>query len=176
MAIPFKLNLKALSADGHPFQADNLSMTSLALEVMSPNNEAVSCKINPCEDGDDLLIAKYLPTKPGKYQVTARYCGQHFSGSPADVMASACAFSPSRCHGHIQLSNNNMTVKRTGYYVCSFEVYSKGTVDIGMHFDSAPPGHDILIGLCSSPWSLPMFYDGNSIIGWRSRNKEHGGT
>ena len=64
--------LKAFASDGSAIQADGVPMTSLAVEVMSPDKVAVSCKISETEDGDDLLIAKYLPTKPGKYRVMAR--------------------------------------------------------------------------------------------------------
>ena len=168
--------LKAFSKDGHPVKAENVSIMPLAVEVMSPDNEAMSCKINLSNKDDDLLLAECLLATSGKYQVMARYCGQHLSGSPANVMVSACAFRPQACRC-IKFSNENMTAAREVsycyskfHYVCGCEVYSKGTIDIGIRIESVRRNCDILVGMCNSLES------DKDTVGWHGTYCQSGKT
>ena len=104
------ITLKAVSGNCGSVQANDVSITSLEVEVMSPDNEVMPCNANKDDEDGGIIVARYQPTQPGKHQVMARYDGHHFSGSPADVLVTTlvCRFDPTRCHGDIQLSNNNM--------------------------------------------------------------------
>ena len=107
------ITLKAVSENGSSGQVNEVCMTSLEVEVMAPDDEVMPCNANKDDEDGGIIVARYQPTQPGKHQVMARYDGHHFSGSPADVMVTTrvCRFDPTRCHGDIQLSNNNMTAR-----------------------------------------------------------------
>ena len=150
------ITLKAVSENGSSGQVNEFCMTSLEVEVMSPDNEVMPCNANKDDEDGGIIVARYQPTQPGKHQVMARYDGHHFSGSPADVMVTTrvCRFDPTRCHGDIQLSNNNMTARKTqgtGCWgsVCGADMYRSGTVEIGIRLDIIPDSN-IIIFLCNS--------------------------
>ena len=132
------ITLKTVSKNGSSGQVNEVCMTSLEVEVMSPDNEVMPCNANKDDEDGGIIVARYQPTQPGKHQVMARYDGHHFSGSPADVMVTTCLcrFDPTRRHGDIQLSNNNMTAKYggTGCWrsVCGADTYRSGTFEIGI--------------------------------------------
>ena len=96
-------------------------------------------------------------------------------------MVSTCAFSPSRCHGPIQLSNHNRTAtkRRSDIWpsfcsVCSVEAYGKGTMDIGIRLDSMP-GHYILVCMCNSPNPpLDGYQFDKTVFGWHGFHAESG--
>ena len=166
------ITLKAVSENGSSGQINEVCMTSLEVEVMSPDNEVMSCIANKDDEDGGIVIARYQPTQPGKHQVMARYDGHHFSGSPADVLVTApvCRFNPSRCHGDIQLSNNKMTARTTqgGSWrsVCGADRYRSGTVEIGIRLDNMPNSY-VMIFLCSSTNpKLDMYQQDNTAHGW----------
>ena len=130
------------------------------------------CNANKDDEDGAIIVARYQPTQPGKHQVMARYNGHHFSGSPADVLVttSVCRFNPSRRHGDIQLSNNNMTARKTqgrGWRsVCGADVYRSGTVEIGISLDNVP-NYEVLIFLCNSTNPpLDTYQQDNTAHGW----------
>ena len=166
------ITLKAVSENGSSSQVNEVCMTSLEVEVMSPDDEVMPCNANKDDEDGGIIVARYQPTQPGKHQVMARYDGHHFSGSPADVMVTTrvCRFNPSRRHGDIQLSSNNKTAKYRGNCnwrsVCGADIYRTGTVEIGIRLDNVP-GSEVLIFLCSS--TNPKLHDyqqDNTAHGW----------
>ena len=172
------ITLKAASENGSSVPADDISMTSLEVEVMSPDNETVPCKTNKGDESDGIIIARYQPTKLGKHQVMARYDGRHFSGSPADVMVYMCRFDPTRCHGDIQLSNNNMWARNTqgsGWRsVCGADIFRSGTVEIGIRLDNMP-NTDVMIFMCNSTNpQLDDFQQDDTAYGWYGSEKSPG--
>ena len=175
------ITLKAVSENGSSGQVSEVCMTSLAVEVMSPDNEVTPCNANKDDEDGGIIVARYQPTQPGKHQVMARYDGLHFSGSPADVMVTTRVrtFNPSRCHGDIQLSNNNMTARKTqvvSYWrsVCGADIYRGGTVEIGIRLDNMP-NTNVMIFLCSSTNSkLDTYQQDNTAHGWYGPNNSAG--
>ena len=172
------ITLKAVSGNCGSVQANDVSITSLELEVMSPDNEVMPCNANKDDEDGGIIVARYQPTQPGKHQVVARYDGHHFSGSPADVMAttSVCGSDPTRCHGDIQLSNNNMTARNTqgGRHtwrsVCGADTFRTGTVEIGIRLDNMP-NSCVMIFLCSSTNpKLDTHQEDNTAHGWYGNN------
>ena len=167
------ITLKAVSENGSSGQVNEVCMTSLEVEVMSPDNEVMPCNANKDDEGGGIIVDRYQPTQPGKHQVMARYNGHHFSGSPADVMVttSVCRFDPTRCHGDIQLSNNNITARKTqggrGWRsVCGADIYRSGTVEIGIRLDNMPDSH-VMIFLCNSTNPrLDYSQRNNTAHGW----------
>ena len=167
------ITLKAVSENGSSGQGNEVCMTSLEVEVMSPDNEVMSCNANKDDEDRGIIIARYQPTQPGKHQVMARYDGHHFSGSPADVMVTAHVyrFNPSRRHGDIQLSNNNMTARSTqgtGDWrsVCGADIYRSGTFEICIRLDNMPDSN-VMIFLCSSTNpQLRDYQQDNTAHGW----------
>ena len=168
------ITLKAVSENGSSGQVNEVCMTSLEVEVMSPDNEVMSCNTNKDDEDDGIIVARYQPTQPGKLQVMARYDGHHFSGSPADVMVTTrvCRFDPTRCHGDIQLSNNNMTARHTQgrrhawRSVCGADIYRSGTVEIGIRLDNMP-NSEVMIFLCNSTNpQLDNVQQDNTAHGW----------
>ena len=166
------ITLKAVSGNCGSVQANDVSITSLEVEVMSPDNEVMSCNANKDDEDGGIIVARYQPTQPGKHQVMARYDGHHFSGSPADVMVTTrvCRFNPTRCTGDIQLSNNNMTASNTqgsGWHsVCGVDIYRSGTVEIGIRLDNMPSTH-VMIFMCNSTNpKLDTFQQDNTAHGW----------
>ena len=128
-----------------------------------------------------LNVARYQPTQPGKHQVMARYNGHHFSGSPADVMVttSVCRFNPSRRHGDIQLSNNNMTAKNTqgiGCWrsVCGADIYRSGTVEIGIRLDNMPDTNVMIFLRNSTNPPLDGWQQDDTPYGWYGNNQNPG--
>ena len=175
------ITLKAVSENGSSGQVSEVCMTSLAVEVMSPDNEVMPCNANKDDEDGGIIVARYQPTQPGKHQVMARYDGHHFSGSPADVMVTTRVrtFNPSRCHGDIQLSNNNMTARNTqvsGYWrsVCGADIYRSGTVEIGIRLDNMPDTH-VMIFLCNSTNPpLDGWQQDDTPYGWYGNNQNPG--
>ena len=169
-----RITLKAVSGNSGSVQANDVSKTSLEVEVMLPDNEIVPCNANKDDEDGGIIVARYQATQPGKHQVMARYDGRHFSGSPADVMVTTrvCRFDPTRCYGDIQLSNNNMTARRntqgrgTWRSVCGADIYRSGTVEIGIRLDNMP-STSVMIFLCSSTNpKLDRFQLDNTAHGW----------
>ena len=174
------ITLKTVSKNGSSVQAHDISITALEVEVMSPDNEVMPCNANKDDEDGGIIVARYQPTQPGKHQVMARYDGHHFSGSPADVLVTAgvCRFDPTRCHGDIQLSNNNMTARKTQgsnwRSVCGADIYRTGTVEIGIRLDNMPDTN-VMIFLCSSTNSkLDMYQKDNTAHGWYGVNNHAG--
>ena len=167
-----RITLKAVSENGSSDQVNEVCMTSLEVEVMSPDNEVMPCNANKDDEDGGIIVARYQPTQPGKHQVMARYDGHHFSGSPADVMVTTHVrrFDPTRCHGDIQLSNNNMTARHTqvrvSRSVCGADIYRSGTVEIGIRLDNMPYS-EVMIFLCSSTNpQLDTYQQDNMAHGW----------
>ena len=172
------ITLKAVSWNCGSVPANDVSITSLEVGVMSPDNKVMSCNANKDYEDGGIIVARYQPTQPGKHQVMARYDGHHFSGSPADVMVTprVCRFNPSRCHGDIQLSSNNMTARHTqgsGWRsVCGADTYRTGIFEIGIRLDNMPDTH-VMISLCNSTNPrLDTYQQGDTAYGWYGNNKK----
>ena len=166
------ITLKAVSENGSSGQVNEVCMTSLEVEVMSPDNEVMPCNANKDDEDGAIIVARYQPIQPGKHQVMARYDGHHFSGSPADVMVTTrvCRFDRTRCHGDIQLSNNYKTAKKTQdgnlRSVCGEDIYRSGTFEIGIRLDNMPDSN-VIIFLCSSTNPrLDTYQRDNTAHGW----------
>ena len=179
------ITLKAVSENGSSGQVNDVCMTSLEVEVMSPNNEVMPCNADKDDEDGGIIVARYQPTQPGKHQVMARYDGHHFSGSPADVLVTTrvCRFDPTRCQVGIQLSNNNMTARSTQCInwrsVCGADIYRSGTVEIGIRLDNMPD-HNVMIFLCDSTNpNLDKYQQDNTAhvwYGWGSSTGNWRGT
>ena len=79
-------------------------------------------------------------------------------------------FDPTRYHGDIQLSNNNMTARKTqrGSFrsVCGADIYRSGTVEIGIRLDNMPDS-EIMVFLCNSTYPvLDVYQQDNTAHGW----------
>ena len=183
----FDISLTLASEDGEAVVAGGTVMTSLQLEVIPPDNKAVSCVASP---GDDTgkLTAKYKPTMPGTHVAVAKYGGRHLKGSPADTKAGTdnSGFDPSRHHGDVKLLNNNMTARTNANVnhfqsVCGSDVYRSGAVDIRVRLDNIQNG-EIMVFMCNSPSPvLNSFQADRTGFGWYGASggtdsRFHGGS
>ncbi|XP_054641647.1 filamin-B [Dunckerocampus dactyliophorus] len=70
----FKVDMKEAGGQGR-----------LEVEVLSPSQKAVPCKVEPQPGNADVRLVRYTPTEEGVYAVNVSYDGHPISGSPFPV-------------------------------------------------------------------------------------------
>ena len=176
------ISLKAATDSSQAVIGDDVTVTSLQVEVTTPDSLTVSCAASPLDD-TGTFAARYKPITSGQHKVMAKFGDNHFTGSPTVVTVYERGFDPARCDSNIELSNHRMTARSVDVTdfrsVCGSAVYQSGTIDIRIRLDNMSSS-SVMIFMCNSHSpSLTGYQMGRSAFGWYGKDakpRNYGGT
>ena len=188
--IEIDIEMEQLS-DAATISQDQLMKIDVGVCVTNPDGKTVPCE--PLQQSSaGHLVTKCRPAAAGEYAVSTTIAGVPLKGSrvkfsvvpPAPAQpAPVPVFDINRCHGDIEIRNNNRTIRMSSNWyfrsVCSSPIQEQcGSSAIQLRIDVIQDA-DIYVCLCTS--SSPLLSNVHStqgeVYGWRgfSAATYHGG-